>query len=209
MILSDEGGMPGIKNVGNWHRVNTDKIVAFQGRVFGQDHLDVIKMMHYKTRASTESLFWNYFRLLTFHPMLCGLISQMHLMTLQAHAINTNSSQGILTSAANLYSAAHHMQVMPPEMAWDDMDFFLELQSNGEIFVGERPKGLKDFIHHFEPGLKAENKSRNTSGKSSIYRSLKPLGHCEDSASDSPQNMYKFASRRRRRLTLPQATSSS
>jgi hypothetical protein len=80
------------------------------------------------------------FCLMACHPGLCGLtLAQIQD---QYHTTSTNfaADQAQVLVSAHLYNAVHRIGLLPSNVRWADMDWLIEHQGSGWLFVGEKPK---------------------------------------------------------------------
>jgi len=88
------------------------------------------------------------FSLLGCHPTLCGLI----LLSIrdEYHRTSTNlaSEQGQILVVAHLYNAAKRFGLLPKDIHWADLEYFIKQQGKDWIYIGKEPENPGEIFRH-------------------------------------------------------------
>lgn len=87
------------------------------------------------------------FRLLKQYPLLCGLFIFVLEARFQEIGLAFANAWGSLLYAGQLYNAARQEKLLL--RPWEDMELLIMLQSEGPFIVGNRPKGLEEYLKRF------------------------------------------------------------
>jgi hypothetical protein len=83
------------------------------------------------------------------YPSFCDLFSHYMYSRLQNLGTNMGGTHAIIVAAAHLYNAAHKTKLLSPDVQWKDMDYLINRQEEGWMFVGKRPDTVAKFRRHY------------------------------------------------------------
>ncbi|CAN9168213.1 unnamed protein product [Alternaria alternata] len=145
----------GLQNVGVTHRIHRDGIILRKELVDFlinepefQDLFDQCEQVNPWTFSKLPG-----FSLLRYDPGLCGLL--LANIRDEYHRATTDfaSNQSQILVAAHLYNAAKCVKLIPHNLQWTDMDWFIEQQGIEWIFVGKKPKQGIEFAKQMNIAL--------------------------------------------------------
>lgn len=88
------------------------------------------------------------YRMLRSNPLLCGLILFNFKMRAQELGVTFANAWGSIINTAQIYNAVRQEELL--SRPWKDMEMIISLQSEETFFVGERPKGLEEYVRRLE-----------------------------------------------------------
>jgi hypothetical protein len=129
-------------------KVVSQRLVAIQQ--FTLD--DVVQQLFDANKRETDCDFKGFenFSLLCHHPGLCGLIIASLQLSYHQFTLDLAGSQSQILTVAHLYNAARQYGLLPDQVDWKDLDWFIDQQDSEWIFAGPAPKKPHEFAARLE-----------------------------------------------------------
>ncbi|KAL4866934.1 hypothetical protein BDV12DRAFT_172098 [Aspergillus spectabilis] len=132
--------------IGNWPKSNDTAFEILLDHITSWVDLDFTQSIKERHRVWNPS---ESFKLLKWHPLLCGIWTYNLKARYQDLAITFQEAWGSIMYSAHLYNALRQEKLLSKQ--WADLD--LVLSWHEEIFVGEPPQNPEDYLKRYILGV--------------------------------------------------------